>query len=177
MMRLIRRVLSVFAVAGAVYALFARPRLVRWGASEDELTSDYPGADIVPGGVRAATMAITIDAPPREVWQWLVQMGFDRAGWYSWDRLDNGGQPSATTLHPEWQELTLGDCLTAWSPRGPVDAWHVAALEPQRFLGLRGMSDLRGRCSTPRLARQARTPTACGASSSRNSPVSGPASS
>ena len=41
-------------------------------------------------------MAVTIDAPPDQVWPWLVQMGGDRGGWYFWDRLDNGGRPSAT---------------------------------------------------------------------------------
>jgi hypothetical protein len=40
-------------------------------------------------------MAVTIDAPPDQVWLWLVQMGWDRGGWYSWDHLDNAGRPSA----------------------------------------------------------------------------------
>jgi hypothetical protein len=53
------------------------------------------GADLLGGGKRGATMAVTIDAPPSRVWPWLVQMGCDRAGWYSWDRLDNGGVTSA----------------------------------------------------------------------------------
>jgi proline iminopeptidase len=61
------------------------------------------------------------------------------------DRLDNGRRPSADRVHPEWQKIKLGDRLTAWSPSGPVSAWEVAALEPGRFLGLRGLSDLRGR--------------------------------
>ena len=94
-------------------------------------------------------MAVTIEAPPSEVWPWLVQMGWDRAGWYSWDRLDNGGRPSAHAVHPEWQDLSVGDYLSAWSPGGPTDAWEVAALEPTRFLGLRGLSDLRGRVLDP----------------------------
>ena len=94
-------------------------------------------------------MAITVEAPPAEVWPWLAQMGWDRGGWYSWDRLDNGGRPSAHELHPEWQDIAVGDRLTAWSPGGPVDAWEVAALEPGRFLGLRGLSDLRGRLLDP----------------------------
>ncbi len=90
-------------------------------------------------------MAVTIEAPPSQVWPWLVQMGWDRAGWYSWDRLDNGGRPSAQEVHPEWQDLSVGDWLSAWSPRGPMNAWKVVALEPRRFLGLRGLTDLRGR--------------------------------
>ncbi|MVU76901.1 hypothetical protein GPX89_06540 [Nocardia sp. ET3-3] len=90
-------------------------------------------------------MAVTIEAPPREVWPWLVQMGYDRAGWYSWDHLDNGGRHSADWIHPEWQLLEVSDWLTVWSPHGPADAWEVVALEPERFLGLYGGSDLRGR--------------------------------
>jgi len=82
-------------------------------------------------------------------------MGWDRAGWYSWDRLDNGGRPSAQELHPEWQNLSVGDYLKAWSPGEPTDTWEVAALEPGRFLGLRGLSDLRGRVLDPSQPRPA----------------------
>lgn len=95
-------------------------------------------------------MAVTIDAPPDRVWPWLVQLGGDRAGWYSWDLLDNGGRPSARAVHPEWQDLKVGDYVKYWTRRqGPVDAWRVAFLEPNRFLGLHGLSDLRGRVLDP----------------------------
>jgi proline iminopeptidase len=132
-----------------VYAFVLRPRLVRWGATDEEVTRPYPGADLIPDGTRASTMAVTIEASPVAVWPWLVQMGWDRAGWYSWDRIDNGGRPSAREVHTEWQQLSVGDVLSAWSPGGPVDAWRVAALQPQRFLGLRGLTDLRGRILDP----------------------------
>jgi proline iminopeptidase len=87
-------------------------------------------------------MATTIDAPPEDVWPWLAQMGYGRAGWYSWDRLDNFGERSAGEIHPEWQEIHLGDFL---GPQEGVTsrAWAVAALEPGRFLGLRASFDLR----------------------------------
>jgi hypothetical protein len=92
-------------------------------------------------------MAVTIDAPPSRVWPWLVQMGCDRAGWYSWDRLDNGGIPSAERIHPGWQQISIGDRLAS-TPTG--SAWfEVAALEPERFLGLRAPLDLRGRPFDP----------------------------
>jgi len=100
-------------------------------------------------------MAVTIDVPPDQVWPWLVQMGGGRGGWYSWDRLDNGGRPSATEIHPEWQDLALGDYVKYWTRKGLVDAWQVAALEPNRFLGLRGLSDLRGRRLDPAQPRPA----------------------
>ena len=141
------------AAVMVVYAAWVRPRLMRWGATDDEVTGVYPGAELVPHGQRAATMAVTIDAPPDHVWPWLVQLGGDRGGWYSWDRLDNGGRPSATKVHPEWQHLALGDYVKYWTQKGPVDAWEVAALETNRFLGLRGLRDLRGRLLDPKQPR------------------------
>src|SRR6516165_5923737 len=72
------------------------------------------------GGERGATMAVTIEVPSDQVWPWLAQMGGDRAGWYSWDRLDNGGRPSAHEVHPEWQDLSLGDYVKYWRAGGPV---------------------------------------------------------
>jgi hypothetical protein len=134
----------VVALSGAVasvYAIGVRPRMLRWGASDEEVRQPYPGADLMPGAQRSPTMAVTIDAPPSDVWPWLVQMGCDRAGWYSWDRLDNAGMPSAERIHPEWQNLAVGNRLAS-TPNGR--AWfEVAALDPERFLGLRATIDLR----------------------------------
>jgi proline iminopeptidase len=137
-----RRLGALLAAAAAVYVLGVRPRILRWGASDEEVRGPFPGADLIPGGQRGATMAVTIDAPPSRVWPWLVQMGCDRAGWYSWDRLDNGGVPSAERIHPEWQHVAVGDRLAS-TPSGR--AWfEVAALDPERFLGLRAPIDLCG---------------------------------
>jgi proline iminopeptidase len=121
--------------------------LFRSGATDEEVMRVYPGADLVPGSERGATMAVTIGAPPSQLWPWLVQMGCDRAGWYSWDRLDNAGAPSAERIHPEWQEIAPGDHLAS-TPSG--SAWfEVAAVEPERFLALRASFDLRGRPFDP----------------------------
>jgi proline iminopeptidase len=84
---------------------------------------------------RIADMAVTLPAPPETVWPWLVQMGADRAGFYSFDRLDNGGRPSAREIHPEWQELAVGDHVAS-VPDG--SRWFVVdELAPERRLGLR----------------------------------------
>ena len=144
-----RKVIGSGALLLAVYGVWVRPRLMRWGATQDEVTGPYPGADVVPGGRRAATMAVTIDVPPERVWPWLVQLGGERAGWYSWDRLDNAGHPSAREIHPEWQVLAVGDTVKYRKGDEFVDAWVVAALEPNRFLGLHGISDLRGTTLDP----------------------------
>jgi proline iminopeptidase len=135
-----RRFAALVPLAVGVYVLYVRPRMLRWGASAEEVAEPYPGANLIPGGRRGATMAATIDAPPARVWPWLVQMGCDRAGWYSFDRLDNAGVPSARHIHPEWQRLSVGDRLAS-TPSGR--AWfEVAALDPEHFLGLRAPINL-----------------------------------
>ena len=140
-----RRIACVAGVAAVVYACVRR-RLVRWGAADEEVDGAYPGVELVRGGRRSATMAVTIDAPPAQVWPWLLQLGSGRGGWYSWDRLDNAGRPSVREVNPEWQELAVGDRLKfSVLGAGLVDAYEVAVLEPNRFLGLYGLSDLRGR--------------------------------
>ncbi len=117
------------------YATLVRPRMRRSGATREELAARYPDDELIPDGRPGATMATTIQAPPATVWRWLVQMGCDRAGFYSWDRLDNGGRPSAERIHPEWQALAEGDRILA-VPDGSV--WFdVAVLQPQRTLVLR----------------------------------------
>src|SRR4030095_5944449 len=137
-----RRLVALLALSAGVYGLAVRPRMLRWGASDEEVRQPYPGANLIPGGRRGATMAVTIDAPPSCVWPWLVQMGCDRAGWYSWDWLDNGGVPSGEQIRAEWQELLVGDRLAS-TPSG--GAWfEVAALDPERFFGLRAPINLRG---------------------------------
>ena len=136
-----RRLVALLPVALGTYMLVVRPRMLRWGASNEEVTGPYPGSDLIAGGERGATMAVTIDAPPSRVWPWLIQMGCDRAGWYSWDRLDNAGVPSTAHIHPEWQRVSVGDHLAS-TPNGR--AWfEVAALDPERFLALRASINLR----------------------------------
>jgi hypothetical protein len=127
------RLIAGIALGIGAYTLVVRPKLLRWGATDEEVRELFPGTDLIPGGTRAPTMAITIDAPPSRVWPWLVQMGYDRAGFYSWDVLDNLGRRSADRIHSEWQSLSPGDRIKAMG----ADAWEVAMLEPQRFIGLR----------------------------------------
>jgi hypothetical protein len=149
-----RKAMGMAGTAAVIYWGFVHPRLMRWGASDEEVAGPYPGADLVPGGQRGPTMAVTIDAPPDQVWPWLVQMGGDRGGWYSWDHLDNAGRPSAQRVHLEWQDIAVGDYVKYCTPsNGAVDAWEVAALEPNRFLGLHGLTDLRLRNLDPKQPR------------------------
>jgi pimeloyl-ACP methyl ester carboxylesterase len=83
---------------------------------------------MVPDTMFTSTHAITIDAPPEQVWPWIAQMGGGRAGWYSWDAIDNGGTPSARRVVPELQTIRPGDVMPAVP--GATDAFVVAAVDP-----------------------------------------------
>ncbi|WP_242586960.1 hypothetical protein [Streptomyces sp. MST-110588] len=122
-------------MAAAVYGVFVRPRLLTWGATRAEAAGHWPGDDLVPGYDGSSTMATTLPAPPEEVWPWLAQMGGDRGGWYSFDRLDHARRPSADHIVEQWQDIKEGQRLAAL-PGGAV--WFTAAIvEPERTLVLR----------------------------------------
>ena len=105
----------VFATAAlgagvsAVYVTVVRPWALRWGATDQEAARRSPGDGVVQRADFVATRAITIHATADQGWPWLVQIGSGRADWYSYDRLDNAGVPSATEIIPQLQQLTAGD--------------------------------------------------------------------
>ena len=92
-----------------------RRRHLRWGSTDDEVTSAMQGDAVLPDAQFVTTRSITIDAEPAAVWPWLVQVGCGRAGWYSNDLLDNLARPSATTILPDLQHLEVGQ----WIPMSP----------------------------------------------------------
>jgi hypothetical protein len=132
--------IAAVAAAGAAivgYQLVLRPWWRSWGAAPEESGRALPGDEILSGGVTAETRAITIDAPPDAVWPWLVQMGFGRAGWYSYDAIDMAGTSSERIL-PEHQDLKVGDLM----PTHPGGGFVVRRIEPGRALVLYLDADL-----------------------------------
>ncbi len=114
------------------YLHLIRPWQLRWGATDDEVARPLPGDGDVSLPTFNATRAVTIIAPPEAIWPWLVQMGIGRAGWYSYDWLDNLGRPSAERIMPEFQHLAVGDLIPV-SPDGKAGQW-VRAFEPYRWM-------------------------------------------
>jgi len=114
---------------------------LRWGATDDEVVAPLPGDAIVSQASLNATRAITIDAPPERVWPWIVQMGYRRAGFYTYDLVDNGGYPSAECVLPEYQHPAIGDWAFPMNgffgvrlPVSETTAFKVAAFETNRWL-------------------------------------------
>ena len=85
------------------------------------------------------TRAITIEATPEVIWPWLLQMGCHRGGFYAIDLLDNHGMPSAREIHPDLQQLRVGQVISA--ARGSAEGFEVLAVEPHRALILGGLFD------------------------------------
>jgi hypothetical protein len=101
-----------------------------WGATQDEITSSVVGDDLCANATVVATRCITIPAPPQDVFPWIRQMGFGRAGWYSYDWLDNLGRKSASRVHEEWQDVNTGDSV----PAGPTTFQAAIVQSPQHFV-------------------------------------------
>lgn len=103
-------------------------------ARGDERSRPMPGDDLLTDCIGSLTHAITIRRPRGEVWPWLVQMGAGRAGWYSYDFIDNGRRHSAERIVSELQHIDPGAILPALP--GMTEGFTVLQVDPQRSLVL-----------------------------------------
>ena len=129
--RLLVTGLAVAAAGALAYERVLRPRQERWGATDAEVGAPLPGDDLVPEPAQQVTRAITIAAPPEAVWPWIVQLGADRAGFYSYDALENLfglGIHSADRIVDEWKDLPLGEVVHA--TRAGTGGWLVVGCDP-----------------------------------------------
>ncbi len=136
---------GLLLAALGIVLLLVRPWYLRWGAHDDEIGRALPGDDIVGRPVADITRAVTIAAPVRDVWPWLVQMGRGRGGLYSYDWLENlAGLDihSVDRIVPALQSLRVGDPV----PLGPGlhNGFVAAQIEPERALVLRLDDPIRG---------------------------------
>src|ERR1700730_11810526 len=113
-MALIGFVAAVGVLAVAFFGVY-RPWHLRWGATREDLVREMPGDEIVRRPIFNATRVVTVNARPEDIWRWIVQIGFGRAGWYSIDLFDNLGRHSSERIVPELQHIKVGDLV----PLGP----------------------------------------------------------
>jgi hypothetical protein len=111
-----------------------RHRHLRWGATDDEVRGAMPGDELVPKASFNATRAITIDAPPELVWPWIVQMGYRRAGFYTYALLDNAGYESADHILQEYQPPKVGDWMPMAKKVNDTTAFKVKAFHINEWL-------------------------------------------
>ena len=136
-MRTFIRLLLNLAVSFGVYWFVFRPRQARWGAVDDEVSTSLPGDDIAPSPTTQVTHAITINAPPSAVWPWLMQMGQEKAGLYSYEWMENlvgCDIHNVNEIRPEWQHTKIHDAVRL-GPKG-YPLFIVKEIVPNRALVL-----------------------------------------
>src|ERR1017187_1055488 len=131
---------KAFAVAAllglmiGVYCFAIRPGQLRGGATPQELAFPLPGDNLVPNPTFCATRAVTIKGRPENIWPWIVQIGYGRAGFYGYDLIENLGSKrgirSAREIIPELQGLKVGDRVYM----SAVAYLVVHSMTPDRFL-------------------------------------------
>lgn len=137
-MKLLRNPFTFF-VGGllAAYIGWVRPRIARWGTPEGEVTGPQPGDTLIPQPMLQMTHSISIQASPERVWEWIVQIGYQRGGFYSYDWLERmaglKGLQSATRIEQALQKLQVGDTVKI----SPVTPMTVAVLQKNQAMVLR----------------------------------------
>ncbi len=143
-MKLLQKIIEALSGAAWIAAcvLFRpllRPWYSWWGATEAECAREMPGDERVPEPRIFYTRAVTINAPPQDIWSWLVQIGYGRAGWYSYDLLEAlvgaakfaDGVFSADRIIPEYQTWEIGEPLVMHPKAPPLPA---AVIDPPHAL-------------------------------------------
>ena len=133
----LKKIFGVLALLGlvmAAYLLWARPYQLHWGATDGEVNRAMPGDELESHPTFLATRSITIDGTPQQIWPWLIQIGYTRAGFYGYDILENIGSPrgleSAVTILPEFQQFKVGDEV----PISSAATMVFNGVEPNRYL-------------------------------------------
>ena len=126
----------------AIYQLLIKKLIAAWGVSQAEVAAamvgDQENLKII------STRAITINASQSDVWQWLMQLGADRCGFYSYDFIEHALgyiTRSQGEVKAEFNQLQVGDWV-----RGSIDErrslvpynFKVLQLKPQDYLVLEG---------------------------------------
>jgi hypothetical protein len=137
-----RRLLAIVVLLGglaAAHLAFVQPWFMQWGATVREMHAVWPGDELSAHAESVATRAVTIDAPADKVWPWIVQLGQERAGWYSYRLLENlvGCQmPRVHHIVAGFQERRVGDKIWMYPADrlGGVGHGVVVRLDPERAL-------------------------------------------
>lgn len=102
-------ILALALLSSLIYIYCIRPFQLNWGTTTYESSKSFPGDGLIQNPEFVATRAITIQAAPEEIWPWIVQIGYKRAGFYSYDWFDNLAKPSSSIIMNEFQNVKFGD--------------------------------------------------------------------
>ncbi|RPJ27606.1 MAG: hypothetical protein EHM33_07415 [Chloroflexi bacterium] len=131
-------ILAGLAVLAVIIIIALMPWMDRWGATSDEIAASFPGDELVPSPAISYNRAITVNTSPEEIYPWIVQLGAERGGMYSYTWFETNILQceliNADRIHDEWQGLNVGDQVKMCpGDFGPVP-YQVAIMEPNRAL-------------------------------------------
>ncbi|UCE24665.1 MAG: SRPBCC family protein [Candidatus Zixiibacteriota bacterium] len=125
--------LLYLAVLIVLYFACLRDMQMTWGATDEDVNRPMMGDELLANPEMNATRAVEINATPEEIWPWMVQIGYGKAGFYGFDNLDNGGNPSAYHILPEHQDLKAGDSIPGGEWEGKMfHILEVTDMNPDR---------------------------------------------
>jgi hypothetical protein len=140
-MQKIMIVLGVFILVVGAVILIVRlltPGMDRWGATEGEISATLPGDELVSNPASFVNRAITIDATPEQIFPWILQLGAEKGGFYSYSWFETYilqcKLVNADRIHPEWQSLQVGDTVKMCPGTFGPPAYTVAQLVPNQAM-------------------------------------------
>jgi hypothetical protein len=132
-------ILAGLAVLAVIVTIALMPSMDRWGAIDGEITASFTGDELVPSPALLYNRAVTVNATPEEIYPWIVQLGAERGGMYSYDWFETNILQceliNAGRIHEEWQDLKVGDKVKmcpkeGWGP----PPYEVAVMEPNHAI-------------------------------------------
>lgn len=128
-------VLASLVVLAAILTAALTPWMDRWGATNKEVTATFPGDDLLAQPASFLNRAVTVHATPEQIFPWIVQLGADKGGMYSYTRLEallNCSQANADRIHQEWQQLKVGDEMKMCATQPGPPPYIIAKIEPNK---------------------------------------------
>jgi hypothetical protein len=126
-------ILAGLAVLAVIVIVALMPWMDRWGATSDEINATFPGDELVPAPRYVYSRVVTVNAAPEEIYPWLVQMGAERGGMYTYSWFETNilrcELINADRIHEEWQGLKVGDKVKMCPGDSGPPAYEVALLE------------------------------------------------
>jgi len=129
--------LAGLAALAVIAIILLTPWMNRWGATDEEIAAALPGDELVPAPAKFFNRAITIHAKPEQIYPWLVQIGADKGGWYSYDWLEtlaNCPNTNADRIHEEWQNLEVGEQVLMCPGEFAPPPYIIAQLHPNQAI-------------------------------------------
>lgn len=127
--------LALILILVLFYFAWFREYQMNWGASAEDVNRYMAGDEYFENPKFNSTRAVEINATPEQIWPWIVQIGYSKGGFYGFDKLDNGGNPSAEIIIPECQNLQVGDSIASGEYKGQLfNFLEVVELEPEKSM-------------------------------------------